>query len=753
MTLTSAAPGGGFQVSLSSNNANLSVPANVTVASGQTTATFTATASTVNTDQNGVVITASAASVTATTTLNLVAPPQLQSLSCSPSTLASNATSTCTAVLNKAVTSSTGVSLSSNNVLLTVPGSVTFTTGQTSRTFSANSGVVAQNQTATVTASLNSVNQQFTLNLTAPAQLSGVSCSPTSFNAAGTSACTVSLAAPAPAGTSATVSSNNAKVTVPGSVAVSTGQSSATFTATIGAPSSNQTATVTVTLNGVSRTASVSLVVPSLVSVACNPSTLGSNQSSSCTVTLSGNAGVSTVVGLASNKAALQVPASVTVAPGSSTATFSATTLTVSSNDVAVMTATLSGVNQTANINLTVSSQLGGVACVPNSLASNGVAACTVGLTQPAVNATVVTLSSNLNTLTVPPTATIAAGQTNASFNATAGTITTGSVATISATLSGQTVTTQVALNAPVQLSSVNCSPASFSAAGTSTCTVSLTGPASAATNTTISSDNAKVAVPGFVAVSTGQSSATFTATIAAPSSNQTATVTASLNGIVRTAAISLVVPSLSTLVCSPSTLGSNQSTTCTVFLDGNAAIPTIIGLASTKTALQVPASVTVQTGSSTAIFSAVTANLSSSDQATVTATLNGQSRQRILVWPLLSRSSALTCAPTSLTSNGSTVCTVLLTQPATNGVLLAVSSSFSSLIAPSAVTIDLVRTSASFSATAGTITTAAVANISVTLAGKRSLLRKSSSAARFSCAQSVVRLRTFHPSAPPCVR
>ena len=703
VTLTAAAPGGGFQVNLSSNNASLTVPTSVTVASGQTTASFTATAATVNTDQNGVTITASAASVTTTTTLNLLAPAQLQSVSCAPSTIGSSATSTCTAALNKAAASSVGVSLSSNNALLTVPSSVTITTGQTSATFSATSGSVPSNQSATVTGSLNGVNQVFTVNLTAPAQLSSVSCSPSSFSAAGTSTCTVTLAGPAPAGTSATVSSNNAKVTVPGSVAVTTGQSSGTFTATVAAPSSNQTATVTVTLNGVSQTATISLVVPSLSSVSCNPSTLGASQSSTCTVTLSGNAAVSTLVGLASNKTALQVPANVTVAPGSSTATFSATALSVTSNDVAVVTATLNSVSKTANINLAASSQLGGVACVPTSLGSNGVAACTVGLTQPAVSATVVALSSNLGTLTVPSTATIAAGQTNASFNATAGTITTGSVATISATLTGQTVTTQVTLNAPAQLSSVSCSPSSFSAAGTSTCTVTLAGPAPAGTSATVSSNNASVTVPGSFAVSTGQSSATFTANIAAPNSNQTVIITVTLNGVSRTANLTLTslgasnVSQLSALTCTPTSLTSNGSTVCNVVLTQPATNATVIAVSSNLNALTAPSTVTIASGQGSASFSATAGTITAAATASITATLNGQTLTAQVSLGIAGQLSAISCSRASVLSVGAYNCTVTLASPALNQVTTSVAVSSSAVSAPTSVAIGAGATAATF--------------------------------------------------------
>ena len=230
------------------------------------------------------------------------------------------------------------------------------------------------------------------------------------------------------------------------------------------------------------------------------------------------------------------------MAAGSSTAIFSAVTLNVTTNDQAVVTASLNGQNQTFNIGLAASLQLTALTCNPPSLLSGASTICTVGITQPAISTVVVALSSNLNTLTVPPTATIAIGQSSISFSAAAGTVTTGSVATISGTFGGKTVTAQITLSPPMQLSGVSCSATTFSAAGTSICTVSLTGPALSTATVSISSDNAKVTVPGSVVFNTGQSSVTFTAAIGAPSSNQTAIVTVILNGITRTVSLMLTL-------------------------------------------------------------------------------------------------------------------------------------------------------------------------------------------------------------------
>ena len=72
VTLSAAAPSGGYAVSLASNNSAVTVPASVTIAAGATTASFTATVSAVSAAQT-VTLTASANSVTKTFTLQLSA--------------------------------------------------------------------------------------------------------------------------------------------------------------------------------------------------------------------------------------------------------------------------------------------------------------------------------------------------------------------------------------------------------------------------------------------------------------------------------------------------------------------------------------------------------------------------------------------------------------------------------------------------------------------------------------------------------
>lgn len=92
------------------------------------------------------------------------------------------------------------------------------------------------------------------------AALGAVSCSTTSFTAAGSDACKVTLTAAAPsAGFAVSLASNNSAVTIPASVSVASGATSASFTATVSAVTAAKTVTITATAGSASTTTSLQL--------------------------------------------------------------------------------------------------------------------------------------------------------------------------------------------------------------------------------------------------------------------------------------------------------------------------------------------------------------------------------------------------------------------------------------------------------------------------------------------------------------
>ncbi len=267
VTLTQTAPAGGSSVTLASGNASLTVPASVTVASGATTATFSATAAASIASNQSATVTATLGASSQTATIALLTGLQISGVVCNPTSLSQSAVATCTVTLTQSAPGGgSSVALGSNNTSLSVPASVTVAAGATTATFSATAAAsIASNQNATVTATFGSTSQSATISLSAPVLISALACNPASLGHGAVSTCTVTLNQTAPAGGSAvTLASNSSSLTVPASATVSAGAATATFSATAAATiAGNQSATITATLGSSSRTATISLTVAS----------------------------------------------------------------------------------------------------------------------------------------------------------------------------------------------------------------------------------------------------------------------------------------------------------------------------------------------------------------------------------------------------------------------------------------------------------------------------------------------------------
>jgi chitodextrinase len=188
-------------------------------------------------------------------------------------------------------------------------------------------------------------------------QVATLACSPTSVMSGSSSTCHVALNQNAPSGGAAVTlaNSNSSALSVPASVMVASGTSTSTFVATAAMVTTPQTATVTGSLNGGSSSATLSVQAPMLVSsLTCSPTTINSGGTSTCTVTLNQTSpsGGTTVSLSNSNSGALAVPASLTVASGTSAATFTASAAVVTASQSATVTATVGTSSQ--SISLTI---------------------------------------------------------------------------------------------------------------------------------------------------------------------------------------------------------------------------------------------------------------------------------------------------------------------------------------------------------------------------------------------------------------
>ena len=383
----------------------------------------------------------------------------------------------------------------------------------------------------------------------APVTLTSLTCYPSVLNSQASSACTVGLSGTAPArGVAVTLSDGNAALTIPASVTVPAGNSTANFIASTGTVTVSQTVVVTASLNGVSKSFSISLVAPAVSSLACNPAALPSGGSSTCTITLnqtapSGGAKVS----LSSNNAVLTVPASAIVAAGSSSATFTATAGAIADGgQSATLTATLNGASQQVTLLVASNIAINSLGCAPSTLASGASAACVVKLNRKTVIGVTVHLTDPQALLTIPASVAVLAGQTSATFTATAGTFATSQTATVTATLNGTSQTATLNLVASQRVSSLVCYPIILNAGASGTCTVTLSAVApTGGVATSVSANSSAVTVPSSVTVPASSSTSTFpiTAASATPSGEAAVAVTAALNGTFQSASLTVMCP------------------------------------------------------------------------------------------------------------------------------------------------------------------------------------------------------------------
>jgi hypothetical protein len=166
VNLTQPAPAQGISVNLSSSDPAAAVPPTVAVSGGATSANFVVTTSPVSASK-APVITATFNGISKTTTLTVI-PPDLASLTVSPTTVTGGSAAMGTVTLTgPAPSQGIVVTLSSSKpTIAAVPTSVTVTAGKTSATFSIRTTTVTTTTSATLTAQFGSVTKKATISIT-----------------------------------------------------------------------------------------------------------------------------------------------------------------------------------------------------------------------------------------------------------------------------------------------------------------------------------------------------------------------------------------------------------------------------------------------------------------------------------------------------------------------------------------------------------------------------------------------------------
>ena len=226
--------------------------------------------------------------------------------------------------------------------------------------------------------------------------------------------------------------------------------------------------------------------------------------------------------------------------------------------------------------------------------------------------------------------------------------------------------------------------------------------------------------LPSLVTVPQGQVSTTFTIVTPSTSSVQNATITAQVGTATETAALEIDPSTLAQLAAfsvTPASVQGGTSFTGTVGLSAAAALGGVkVQLSSDDTAVQPPASVTVQVNNSGTTFAIPTTAVTAVHTANLTATLgNSTQTTQVTVVPGLQ----LTLDNSSITGGASVTATVTLGKLApTSGANLTVQSSDASVAqVPASVSIAAGQTTATFTISTLSVTAARTVTITVTYA------------------------------------
>ncbi len=463
--------------------------------------------------------------------------------------------------------------------------------------------------------------------------VSSLTLNPTSVLGGHATQGTVTLSATAPTGGFATpLFSDSVNAVVPATVLIASGATTATFTVTTSGVNSPTVVNITAGTTG-SKTAPLTLTPATLVSVTLNPASVGGGSNSTGTVTLTGAAGAGgTTVALSISGTVATVPASVIIAAGALSGTFTVTTSGVSASSTATVTASLNSVTATATLTVTPA-VLALVSVTPSTMTGGVSSAGTVSLTGKAASTGfVVTLSSSNAAVVVPRSVTVAAGHDSIGFTATTKGVTTAKSVVITARAGTVTKTVTMTINPPI-LTSETLNSESVPGGTTVTGTVRLSAAAPTGGLTVrLTSNSRSATVSPSVTIAAGATSATFSVRTLAVVSQTTAGISASLNGTALTATVIITAPVLTSVSLSPTSVKGGLSSSATVHL--NAIAPTggiRVTLSSNQSSATVPATVTVPAGRSSVVFSVRTTKAGSGKSATISAASGGVTKTAIL--------------------------------------------------------------------------------------------------------------------------
>ena len=476
------------------------------------------------------------------------------------------------------------------------------------------------------------------------ANLNDFTLSPVSVVGGNSSTGTVTLNNPAGSGGMVINLTSNSAVSCPSSVTVPAGQTSANFTINTQPVASTMVATVIATQHSIGLQARLQVVAPTLQPPDLGTTAVLGGTKLGCRVSLTGVTTTGVKVNLTSSSSDVVVsPSSVTIPAGSSSADFNLTTIPVSANVNATITATPANGGQAQSSPLEVEpASLTGVSISPLLVVGSSQTAVTGTLTfdgaTPSGGVVVKLFSTNTTVAIVPASLTVKLtnGATTATFPITTKKVSSGQTVTIQAEFpSGNWQTAEIAV-LPFILTNIAANPSTVNGGSDSDGTVQVNGAPSSTSGSVIiklTSSASVATVPASVAIPVGKTTQTFNVGTKPVSSNTSATITGTLNGSTQTATVNVQSPTVVSLIILPTSVTNvNTRVACTVTLSGNTpAGGTVVTLTSSTIDASVPKTVTVAAGRHTASFRITHREVLSTVTATIAASIGSSTAKATL--------------------------------------------------------------------------------------------------------------------------
>lgn len=428
-----------------------------------------------------------------------------------------------------------------------LPSTVTVEPGATQVDVPVATMPVTVNRNVRLSATYGGVTRSNTLVVTPV--LDSVQLSHTSLTGGGIVTALVLLKNPAPAGglNVSLTSSHPAVITLPASVVVPAGEDRVVLSVQAQPVTSSVVVSVSATAGGLTRTDTVRVDAPVVVSVTLSVNGVVGGDGATATIALSGPAPAGGLLATtASSHPAAVVPANVAVTAGSQSAVVPVTTTAVGANVTAAISAAVNGVSRSAA--LSVWTPIQSVSLAATSAVGGRPVNLTVTLPTPAPTggSAVALSSSDVSLATVPPGVTVPAGARSATVAVQPTPVTTTTAVTFTAVRLGYAKPVTLTITPPVP-SSVSLSPNPVRGGAVVTGRVSLNGPAPAG-GVTVALQSSHVAVtppPGITVAAGATSSANFSIPTTVVAGTTAVTLTALANGVPRTATLTVRPPNV----------------------------------------------------------------------------------------------------------------------------------------------------------------------------------------------------------------